>query len=40
MTQEQVTRTKNKWKATLQGGVVNLNGRDYVFKEAQGEFQF
>ncbi|KAJ3313452.1 hypothetical protein HDV04_001881 [Boothiomyces sp. JEL0838] len=28
---EKVTRIKNKWKCTLKDGIVNINGRDYVF---------
>lgn len=35
-----VQRTKNRWKCVLTAGVMNLNGRDHVFNNAQGEFQF
>ncbi|KAJ3325432.1 hypothetical protein HDV06_004291 [Boothiomyces sp. JEL0866] len=31
---EKVTRIKNKWKCTLKDGIVNINGRDYVFNRA------
>ena len=33
----QITRTKNKWRFTLKKGVMNIDGRDYVFSKATGE---
>ncbi|KAK3580776.1 hypothetical protein CHS0354_023072 [Potamilus streckersoni] len=34
---EKVSRNKNKWKFTLKDGIMNLNGRDYVFQKGSGE---
>uniref|UniRef100_A0A6B2L763 Uncharacterized protein n=1 Tax=Arcella intermedia TaxID=1963864 RepID=A0A6B2L763_9EUKA len=34
---DKVSRVKNKWKITLKCGVMNLNGRDYLFHRATGE---
>jgi len=34
---EKVSRVKNKWKMSLKCGVMNLNGRDYLFHRATGE---
>merc|ERR1712096_213074 len=34
---EKISRTRNKWKLQLKDGVMNLNGRDYVFQKAHGE---
>jgi len=34
---EKVSRVKNKWKMNLRCGVMNLNGRDYLFHRATGE---
>ncbi|KAL7751819.1 transcription factor IIA subunit alpha [Sorochytrium milnesiophthora] len=37
---EKVSRTKNKWKAQFKDGIVNINGRDYMFNKANGDSQF
>lgn len=37
---EKVTRSKNKWKCTLTNGIMAINGRDLLFKEATGKFDF
>eukprot|EP00735_Rhodelphis_limneticus_P011319 TRINITY_DN4405_c0_g1::TRINITY_DN4405_c0_g1_i1::g.21234::m.21234 TRINITY_DN4405_c0_g1::TRINITY_DN4405_c0_g1_i1::g.21234 ORF type:complete len:353 (+),score=40.90,sp/Q9USU9/TOA1_SCHPO/26.38/1e-15,TFIIA/PF03153.8/7.5e-49 TRINITY_DN4405_c0_g1_i1:101-1159(+) len=37
---EKVTRTKNKWKCSLKNGIMHINGRDYVFSSATGDFEF
>jgi len=37
---DKVTRMKSKWKTTLKDGVMNLNGRDYIFKKASCEFDW
>ncbi|KAL1925692.1 uncharacterized protein VTP21DRAFT_575 [Calcarisporiella thermophila] len=37
---DKVTRTKNKWKCILKDGVVFLNGRDYLFHKANGDFEW
>jgi transcription initiation factor TFIIA large subunit len=34
----QVTHAKNKWKCSLRSGVMSLNGKDYVFNTASGDF--
>jgi transcription initiation factor TFIIA large subunit len=36
----QVTRIKNKRKCNLKAGVMHLNGRDYLFNRANGEFEW
>eukprot|EP00128_Syssomonas_multiformis_P017060 Colp12_sorted_trinity150504_noHs@7166 len=37
---EKVHRTKNKWKTQLKDGVMHINGKDYVFSKAQGDFEW
>ncbi|KAM3278830.1 hypothetical protein ACQJBY_046239 [Aegilops geniculata] len=37
---DKITRTKNRWKCTLKGGIMHLNGRDVLFSKASGEFDF
>jgi len=37
---EKVSRVKNKWKCVLKDGVVNINGRDYMFSRATGDFEW
>lgn len=37
---EKVTRTKNKWKCVLRDGIVSVNGRDFAFNKANGEFEW
>ncbi|KAL6745830.1 transcription factor IIA, alpha/beta subunit-domain-containing protein [Haematococcus lacustris] len=37
---EKVTRTKNRWKVSVKEGVFHINGKDYLFKKAQGEWIF
>lgn len=37
---EKKTRTKNKYKMTLRCGIMNLNGKDYVFSKANGDFDW
>lgn len=37
---DKVQRTKNKWKCTLKDGVVSVEGKDYVFHKATGEFEW
>jgi len=37
---EKVSRTKNKWKCALKCGIMHLNGQDYVFHSASGEFDW
>lgn len=37
---EKVTRVKNKRKANLKDGIMHINGKDYVFSRATGEFDW
>ncbi|KAJ2980352.1 hypothetical protein NUW58_g6965 [Xylaria curta] len=37
---DKVQRVKNKWKCVLKDGVLNINGKDYVFHKANGEFEW
>jgi len=37
---EKVTRVKNKRKCNLKAGVMHLNGKDYLFHKATGEFEW
>eukprot|EP01094_Clydonella_sp_ATCC50884_P001232 TRINITY_DN1091_c0_g2_i1.p3 TRINITY_DN1091_c0_g2~~TRINITY_DN1091_c0_g2_i1.p3 ORF type:complete len:102 (+),score=38.93 TRINITY_DN1091_c0_g2_i1:332-637(+) len=37
---EKVIRIKTKRKCQLKDGVMHLNGKDYMFGKANGEFEF
>eukprot|EP01089_Gocevia_fonbrunei_P022931 TRINITY_DN9463_c0_g2_i1.p1 TRINITY_DN9463_c0_g2~~TRINITY_DN9463_c0_g2_i1.p1 ORF type:complete len:261 (+),score=75.27 TRINITY_DN9463_c0_g2_i1:28-810(+) len=37
---EKVKRIKNKRRCNLKAGVIHLNGRDYLFNKANGEFSW
>lgn len=37
---EKVTRIKNKWKCSLKDGIINVNGKDYLFQKATGDFEW
>lgn len=37
---DKVQRTKNKWKCVLKDGVLTINGREYVFHKANGEYEW
>ncbi|KAM3583216.1 transcription factor IIA subunit alpha [Umbelopsis sp. WA50703] len=37
---DKVTRTKNKWKCVLKDGIMLVNGRDYLFHRANGDFEW
>ena len=37
---DKVQRTKNKWKCVMKDGIVNVNGREYVFSKANGEYEW
>ncbi|KAG0041355.1 transcription factor IIA subunit alpha [Gryganskiella cystojenkinii] len=37
---DKVTRTKNKWKCVLKDGIMLINGRDYLFHKATGDFEW
>jgi len=34
---DKITRIKNRWKFHLKDGVMNINGKDYLFSKATGE---
>ncbi|CAF1008759.1 unnamed protein product [Adineta ricciae] len=34
---DKISRTKNKWRFILKSGIMNLEGRDYVFSKATGD---
>ena len=36
----QINRNKNKWKFHLKDGIMNLNGKDYVFAKATGDAEW
>lgn len=36
----QINRNKNKWKFHLKDGIMNLNGRDFVFQRATGDAEW
>ncbi|XP_021058147.1 transcription initiation factor IIA subunit 1-like [Mus pahari] len=37
---DKIHRSKNKWKFHLKDGIMNLNGRDYVFSKATGDAEW
>uniref|UniRef100_G1PZQ5 General transcription factor IIA subunit 1 n=1 Tax=Myotis lucifugus TaxID=59463 RepID=G1PZQ5_MYOLU len=37
---EKVFRNKNKWRFLLKDGIMNLNGRDYIFAKAVGDAEW
>ncbi|KAF3913998.1 hypothetical protein ABW21_db0208628 [Orbilia brochopaga] len=37
---DKVQRTKNKWKCVLRHGVLTVNGKEYVFQKATGEYEW
>ena len=37
---DKITRARNKWKFHLKDGIMNLNGRDYVFQRATGDAEW
>lgn len=37
---DKIHRSKNKWKFNLKDGIMNLNGRDYVFSKAIGDAEW
>ena len=37
---DKIQRTRNKWKFHLKDGIMNLNGKDYVFQKATGEAEW
>lgn len=34
---DKIQRVRNKWRFNLKDGIMNLNGKDYVFQRASGE---
>jgi transcription initiation factor TFIIA large subunit len=37
---EKVHRTKRRWRCNLQNCVLKIDGRDFVFSQASGDFEF
>lgn len=37
---DKVSRIKNRWRCVLKHGIFSVNGQDYLFKQANGEFTF
>ncbi|KAL2154936.1 hypothetical protein VTH82DRAFT_3612 [Thermothelomyces myriococcoides] len=37
---DKVQRVKNKWKCILKDGVLTVNGKEYVFAKATGEYEW
>jgi hypothetical protein len=37
---DKVHRTKNKWRATLNHGIVCIGGREWVFEKGSGEYEW
>ncbi|PWA02397.1 hypothetical protein BB558_001486 [Smittium angustum] len=37
---DKVSRTKNKWKCILKDGIMLINGRNYLFHRANGDFEW
>ncbi|KAL5009391.1 hypothetical protein ScPMuIL_014972 [Solemya velum] len=37
---DKINRNKNKWKFNLKDGIMNLNGRDYLFQKATGDSEW
>ncbi|TVY46621.1 Transcription initiation factor IIA large subunit [Lachnellula occidentalis] len=37
---DKVQRVKNKWKCVMKDGVLTVNGKEYVFHKAQGEYEW
>ncbi|XP_059481072.1 transcription initiation factor IIA subunit 1 [Neocloeon triangulifer] len=37
---DKVTRSRNRWKFYLKDGIMNLNGRDFVFQKANGDAEW
>lgn len=37
---DKITRNRNKWKFHLKDGIMNVNGKDYVFQKAVGDAEW
>ena len=37
---DKVSRIKNRWRCVLKHGIFHIDGRDVLFKSANGEFTF
>jgi len=37
---DKITRTRNKWKFHLKDGIMNLNGKDFIFQKANGDAEW
>lgn len=36
----QITRSRNKWKFYLKDGIMNVNGKDFVFQKSNGDAEW
>lgn len=37
---DRVQRVRNRWKCSLKDGLMNINGKDYVFQKASGDSEW
>jgi len=37
---DKITRSRNKWKFHFKDGIMNLQGKDYVFQKAVGDAEW
>uniref|UniRef100_A0A1I8HNJ7 Transcription initiation factor IIA subunit 1 n=3 Tax=Macrostomum lignano TaxID=282301 RepID=A0A1I8HNJ7_9PLAT len=37
---DKINRARNKWKFHLKDGIMNLNGKDFVFQKATGDAEW
>ncbi|XP_063236903.1 transcription initiation factor IIA subunit 1 [Bacillus rossius redtenbacheri] len=37
---DKITRSRNKWKFYLKDGIMNLNGKDFVFQKSNGDAEW
>ncbi|XP_063697037.1 transcription initiation factor IIA subunit 1 [Culicoides brevitarsis] len=37
---DKITRSRNKWKFYLKDGIMNVNGKDYVFQKSNGDAEW
>lgn len=37
---DKITRSRNKWKFYLKDGIMNINGKDYVFQKSNGDAEW
>ncbi len=37
---EKVSHVRNRWKCSLKDGIMNIDGKDYIFARASGDFEW